>query len=86
MAKEDPVLMTVTIEIKQSDIQAIIDVLNEYEVYEEEGDEKLTLEELQEKPELLKYLVNELDFKDSLMSDLEEFWNGDGWSEWRTFR
>jgi hypothetical protein len=74
-------MYTVTITITESDVQQIIDELN----YHDESN-PLTLDEVKAKPELLKYLVESLDFKELAMLDLEQFWNSDGWADVENYR
>lgn len=86
-------IYTVTFELTESDLQNIINVLNDYEfdgsVEDEDEDpdltKPLTIEEVKENPELLKYLC-EMDYKDYAFSDLFGYWNNDGWTDVRKYR
>lgn len=76
----------VTIEVTEGQMEDIIDCLNKYEVDEDEGEERLTLEEVKSKPNLLKYLAEEA-VKDGVAPyDPMEFWNNDGWCDFRDYR
>ena len=73
--------------VSRQHLEEIIEFLNEQELDdEEEQEEKLTVEEVLSKPELLRYLVvEELEDRDE-MFDPFEYWNADGWCEFRDYR
>ncbi len=55
-------------------IEAVIKILNKYEIWD--GEKDITLEDVTSNPKLLKYLSAGQD-------DPLEHWNADGYSDWR---
>ena len=81
---EAATLYVVKIAITAKDINDVINTLNRHEI--EEGETPLTLKEVQSNPELLKYLFDGVDWKEATIGDPEEYWNADGWDEFKKYR
>lgn len=80
------VVFTVQVEVTEKQLKSFISVLNENEVDEDEGEKELTFKEVTGNPKLLEYICTEA-VKDGVgMYDPEEFWNSDGWCDWRDYR
>lgn len=50
------VMYTVQVEINHKQLQKMLDAINKFFVNEEDGEEPITIEECQAKPELMKYI------------------------------
>lgn len=77
------VVKVVKIDITKKDLQDFLDVLNKWELTDE-GDEKLTIENVVSRPNLLDYIVDEIVNEWGWAEPLD-FWNGDGWCDIRDY-
>lgn len=77
-------LFVCEVPVSEQMMQEVIDVLNEYEIYPEDGDQPLTLEEVKNNPDLLKYLCSDPD--PFVTREVVEFWNADGWCDFKQYR
>jgi hypothetical protein len=79
-----PVLYTVQVGVNQDQLEQIIKCLNKYEIDEDETE--LTIEEVKSNPNLLKYLCEEAVVDGVALYDPFEFWNNDGWCDFKDYR
>ena len=78
------IVFTVKTDIYLDGLKSIVETLNN-DVYEEDGDKELTVEEVLATPELLKYICEGAVEEDGI-HDPEEIWNMDGWADWKDHR
>jgi hypothetical protein len=76
-------IFSVTISYTENELEYILDILNEHEL--EENEKKLTVKEVVKNKKLLSYIFSE-DFVKFSGDDSDDYWNNDGWSEWRNYR
>lgn len=80
------VVFTKECHVNREQLQDIIDVLNRNEIDEDEDEQPLTIDEVIGNKALLEYICGEaLDNTESLY-DPVEFWNGDGWCDFKDYR
>ena len=84
MNNEDLVVFTVLVHITRDQLANFINVLNRFEL--RDGEEPLTVDEVISKPNLLKYICDEAVEDGAAIVDPVQFWNEDGWCDWRQFR
>jgi len=78
--------MVVPVEVNNVQLQGIIDTLNRFEIDENEGETPLTIEEVEGNKELLTYLCKEAVEDGIALYDPVEFWNNDGWCDFKDYR
>jgi hypothetical protein len=84
MSDESKVVFTVPVNITKKHLISFIEVLNQYEI--DEAEEELTIEEVLSKPKLLEYLCIGAVEDGTAMYDPFEFWNNDGWCDFKDYR
>lgn len=78
------VVHVVQVEITETNLQDIIDILNKREI--DDGEVPLTLQEVVKNKQLLEYICKEA-VNDILgLYDPHELWNNGGWEDFKEFR
>jgi len=85
MIDENTVIIVVPVEVTIKHILSFMEVLNDREI-ERPEEEFLTLDEILKNHKLMKYLATEAVNDGVAMFDPFEFWNNDGWCDFRDYR
>lgn len=83
MAATD-VVFVVPVSVTKNELESFLLVLNELEL--EEDEDELTVEEVLNNPDLLRYLCEEAVEDGVALHDPQEFYSNDGWCDFRDYR
>ena len=78
------IVCTIAVNVNVGQLNDILDTLNKHEI--DEGEEKLTLTEVVNNEKLLNYICREAVEDGTAMYDPFEFWNADGWCDFKDYR
>lgn len=81
----DVFVCSVVVNVTEKQLLSFIEILNKYEI-DDNDEERLTSEEVLSKPNLLEYLCKEAVNDGVALYDPFEFWNNDGWCDFRMYR
>lgn len=79
------VVKEIMVQVTDQHISEFIEQMNR-DVYEDEGEQFLTVEEVVGNDRLLTYVCEQAVADGVALYDPLEFWNADGWCDWKDYR
>lgn len=83
MSNQNEVVYVVNVNITRADLEECVELLNQ-DVYEDDGERELTVDEVLANPELLAFICNNRVMLEHV--EAEDCWRSECWSDWKDKR